>query len=83
MSHPPQRNRGWWREFFEDHPGLTAKTSNSYTNPNLARPDKQKVWCKRCFAKRIADEKARNQVELASTLRVAARDDNTIIQSCA
>ena len=81
MSHPPQRNRGWWREFFEDHPGLTAKTPDSYTNPNLARPDKQKVWCKPCFAKRIEDERARDRAELG-TLRVAVRDDNTIIQSC-
>jgi hypothetical protein len=43
-AHSPQRKRGWWRDFFEDHPGLGAKTPEWYTNPTLAHPDKQKVW---------------------------------------
>ena len=83
MAHPPQRKRGWWREFFEDHPGLAAKTAESYTNPTLARPDKQKVWCKQCFARRIAEEQAHDEKEVAVGQRGSVRDGSTIRQTCA
>jgi hypothetical protein len=41
-----RENEGWWRDIFEDHPGFAAKTRELYTNPTLARPDKQKIWYK-------------------------------------
>jgi hypothetical protein len=82
MAHPPQCNRGWWREYFEDHPGLKDKTPESFTNPSLARPDKQKVWCKQCFTRRIAAEKARDSEDINLGKRVSPRDEATIRNTC-
>ncbi len=82
MAHPPQRKRGWWRDLFEDHPGLVAKTPESFTNLALARPDKQKVWCKQCFVRRVVREQARDEEELKAGQRVSIRDDSTIKQTC-
>lgn len=82
MAHPPQRKRGWWREFFEDHPGLSTKAPESYTNPNASRPDKHRVWCKQCFVRRIVDEQARDEKEIELGNRVSVRDESTIKNTC-
>lgn len=68
---------------FEGHPGLAAKTPESYTNPALARPDKQKIWCKQCFVWRVAEEQARDEKEVAAGQWGSIRDESTIKQACA
>jgi hypothetical protein len=62
--------------------GLQPK--ESYTNPTLARPDKQKVWCKQCFTRRIAGGKAHDEKEVAAGQRgsISIRDENTIKHTC-
>jgi hypothetical protein len=67
--------------FFRRSSGA-AKTPESYTNPTLARPDKQK--CKQCFMRRIAGGKARDEKEVAAGQRgsISIRDENTIKHTC-
>jgi hypothetical protein len=81
---PSLAQRGWWRDFFEDHPRLAAKTPESYTNPTLARPDKQKAWCRRCLMRHVAEEQARDEKEVAAGKRgsISIRDEYTIKHMC-
>ncbi|KAI0363606.1 hypothetical protein BV20DRAFT_1007124, partial [Pilatotrama ljubarskyi] len=45
-----QGERSWIRSFFYDHPDYISRASAAYDG------DKVKVWCKKCFEKRVADE---------------------------
>ncbi|KAI0363229.1 hypothetical protein BV20DRAFT_958722, partial [Pilatotrama ljubarskyi] len=45
-----QGERSWIRSFFYDHPDYISRASAAYEG------DKVKVWCKKCFEKRVADE---------------------------
>jgi hypothetical protein len=44
--------RGWWRDFFLDHPGLIARIPEAYTGVGLSA--KAKVYCAKCFDRDIA-----------------------------
>ncbi len=54
QSKQPEASEGrsWYRKLFYDHPlylGLKDPSS-------MANADKVKVWCKKCFEKRVEDE---------------------------
>lgn len=51
--------RSWYRRFFYDHPLYHGVKDPS----SMASRDKVKVWCKRCFARRVQEEQLRDVQE--------------------
>ncbi len=45
----PPNSRGWWRDYFQDHPMIQNKTRRheAYTSPDT--PDKTRCICNACF----------------------------------
>ena len=57
---PPGASRSWARDHFWDHPGLKDKNPEAFHGIGLSA--KAKVWCKLCFAARLAREKESDAV---------------------
>ncbi|RDX45031.1 hypothetical protein OH76DRAFT_1408475 [Lentinus brumalis] len=67
------RPREWHREFFEDHPGLSA---NELSSKSL--DGKPIVYCKECLARNLVQERESNELEVQRGQRVTVRDDQSI-----
>ena len=51
MPRAGTKSRGWWRDYFSDHPGLKAKQTDAYTG--IGQSAKAKVYCIKCFESHI------------------------------
>lgn len=83
MSRSSQRNlggnrRGWWREFFLDHPGFLHRpvTSESHVS------GKVKAYCKLCFNGLVFAEKERDRNLLQAGAISEVRLDSIIHDTC-
>ena len=71
-------SRGWWRDYFHDHPLLSARPKND-TAWSGSLP---KVYCKACFAHNLAEVRRRDELEVQSGLRVSVRENMAIEDLC-
>ena len=55
-------NRGWWREYFLDHPGLKAKLPEVFTGTGSSA--KAKVYCSKCFENNVSAVLSEDQCEV-------------------
>jgi hypothetical protein len=55
-------NRGWWRDYFIDHPGLKAKLPDASTGTGSSA--KAKVYCSKCFESHVTAVLAEDQLEV-------------------
>ena len=69
----PSRNRGWWRNYFHDHPGYISKTPESKDSSGKA-----KVYCMLCFEARIVSETAIDESMVAAETRDMVRSRQAI-----
>ncbi|KAL7281578.1 hypothetical protein ACG7TL_004895 [Trametes sanguinea] len=67
------RTRGWWRQYFHDHPGASSRQEDAYLG------DKTKVYCKECMQRHIVQLQALDQDELARGARAAVRSEESIV----
>jgi hypothetical protein len=61
-TRPSSHNRGWWRDYFIDHPGLKAKLPDASTGTGSSA--KAKVYCLKCFESHVNAVLAEDQVEV-------------------
>ena len=75
LVHRRLSRRGWYREYFSDHPGYADRNPEAFVNGG----DKVKVWCRRCLRQRLSDviEYEKEQVSLG--LLPAERDRRAIL----
>lgn len=66
--------RGWWREYFHDHPGFANKEPGSF-NPSNQQPY---VYCKKCMDLNIRQEREGDQLEVMNNLRPSVRTEESI-----
>jgi hypothetical protein len=64
----PKTTRGWWRDYFHDHPQLSAKHSDASVG------GKAKVYCKKCFDYDLAAMQRKDQAEVVSGQRDHVRE---------
>jgi hypothetical protein len=55
-------NRGWWRDYFVDHPGLKSKLPDASTGTGSSA--KAKVYCSKCFESHVTAVLAEDQLEV-------------------
>jgi hypothetical protein len=60
MPRAGTKSRGWWRDYFSDHPGLKAKQTDTYTG--IGQSAKAKVYCIKCFESHIHAVGAEDQI---------------------
>ena len=75
------KSRGWWREYFHDHPGLIIKDPEAFVG--TASSAKAKVYCIKCFDKDIAFLQLKDQESLVLGRIQVARDIKHIETHCA
>jgi len=51
MPQTGTNSRGWWRDYFLDHPSLKAKQLGAYMGTGQSA--KAKVYCSKCFESHI------------------------------
>jgi hypothetical protein len=73
----PKANRGWWRDYFEDHPGLITKQPEAYTNPGTAA--KVKVYCKQCLQSDISAVQQEDEEDIRWGNRLQMREISVIM----
>jgi hypothetical protein len=71
-----QGSRGWWRKYFEDHPGLAAKRAEAYAG------DKHRVACRPCLQERVQMERRADELAVARQERPHQRTDQVILDMC-
>jgi hypothetical protein len=59
---PSSNNRGWWRDYFIDHPGLKSKLPDASTGTGSSA--KAKVYCLKCFESHVSAVLAEDQVKV-------------------
>ena len=78
----PGANREWYRAHFYDHPEL-------FTNPSVAhvgtttRDWKPKLWCRRCYDRRLTEIVAREESDVREGRRDSVRSAEAIKTECA
>ncbi|KZT22970.1 hypothetical protein NEOLEDRAFT_1157439 [Neolentinus lepideus HHB14362 ss-1] len=74
---PPVKQRGWWRDYFYDHP----EHKNRETNSAAYMSGKLIVWCKKCFDQCVSAELAADNLRVTSGIIPVARSPETITAS--
>jgi hypothetical protein len=77
---PKANSRGWWRDYFADHPGLRLKLPEAYTGTGQSAKDK--VYCTKCLARDVTDVKQEDQVEIETGKRSNVRESAVIETHC-
>lgn len=69
-------SRGWWREYFKDHPRLNSNDPNAYAT------GKPKVMCLRHIDRDIASVIAEEKAEVEGNRRIVVRSAEQIEDEC-
>ncbi|KDQ10781.1 hypothetical protein BOTBODRAFT_177856 [Botryobasidium botryosum FD-172 SS1] len=72
--------RGWWRDYFYDHPALKLANKADRT-PGYAYGDKAKCWCMRCFDLQLSAQKLEDTAAVEEGRLDGVRSDEAIKQS--
>ncbi|GLB43959.1 putative protein of unknown function (DUF 659) [Lyophyllum shimeji] len=65
-------SRGWWREYFYDHPKLASKDPIAFVGTGSSA--KAKVYCKQCFNAHIAAAQLQDNTDVQLGRIVTARE---------